>query len=118
MQYHASSLLPPPNVLSQKVSTISLKDEVAAVLYDSRDYEHLQPDKNISDLYYQHLQFNGRYPVNNVSASNNNKNVSQKQRFTTTNKSVTESSSINPVGVGFNIAKRETTSRIKQILAE
>lgn len=92
------------NVIPQKVSTSSLKDEVAAVLYDEHDYEHLQPNRNVSDLYYQHLQFNGRYPSNNASAD---KNAAPEQRHTSNNKSANASSpTVNPVGVGFNISRR------------
>lgn len=82
-----------------------MKDEVAAVLYDEHDYEHLQPNKNISDLYYQHIQYNGRYPSKNTSATINNNPA--EQRNASINRSTGGlSPSVKSVGIGFNIMKR------------
>jgi hypothetical protein len=108
------------NIIPPKLSSTTLKDDVAAVLYDDFDYQHIQDGRNISDTYYHHNTFTHpsittqkQTPITSIEKvipfrvdRNPNLHKSFNNRMTT------------PVGLGFSINKRETTSRIKQILAE
>jgi hypothetical protein len=91
------------------------------VLYDNTDYQHIQDGRNISDTYYRHNTFNHHPSVTN---QNRNLNASAERatkvrvdRDPSMNKSLNDPIITNPGGIGFNISKRVTTSRIKQILA-